>query len=102
MWRAFFTTAVVAIVLRALIDVCLSGKCGLFGKGGLIMFDVTSANSAYHIWDVPPVLFLAVFGGIWGSLYNFLQDRVLRIYNRINEYDLALTFSFSYSFFFKA
>nr|XP_016468444.1 PREDICTED: putative chloride channel-like protein CLC-g isoform X1 [Nicotiana tabacum] len=85
LWRAFFTTAVVAIVLRALIDVCLSGKCGLFGKGGLIMFDVTSANSAYHIWDVPPVLFLAVFGGIWGSLYNFLQDRVLRIYNRINE-----------------
>ncbi|KAH0654308.1 hypothetical protein KY290_032591 [Solanum tuberosum] len=85
LWRAFFTTAVVAIVLRALIDVCLSGKCGLFGKGGLIMFDVTSANVAYQIWDVPPVLLLAVIGGIWASLYNFLQDRVLRIYNRINE-----------------
>lgn len=85
LWRAFFTTAVVAIVLRALIDVCLSGKCGLFGKGGLIMFDVTSANIAYRIWDVPPVLFLAVIGGIWGSLYNFLQDKVLRIYNRMNE-----------------
>ncbi|KAF3639635.1 putative chloride channel-like protein CLC-g [Capsicum annuum] len=84
LWRAFFTTAVVAIVLRALIDVCLSGKCGLFGKGGLIMFDVTSANIAYRIWDVPPVLLLAVIGGIWGSLYNLLQDRVLRIYNGIN------------------
>lgn len=84
----------VAIVLRALIDVCLSGKCGLFGKGGLIMFDVTSANIAYRIWDVPPVLFLAVIGGIWGSLYNFLQDKVLRIYNRMNEYDLTLSFRF--------
>ncbi|KAJ4801930.1 Chloride channel protein [Rhynchospora pubera] len=30
LWRAFFTTAVVAVVLRALIDVCKSGKCGLF------------------------------------------------------------------------
>ncbi|KAK4404182.1 putative chloride channel-like protein CLC-g [Sesamum angolense] len=28
--EALFTTAVVAIVLRALIDVCLRGKCGLF------------------------------------------------------------------------
>ncbi|KAL8149758.1 hypothetical protein AgCh_006684 [Apium graveolens] len=36
-WRSFFTTAVVAIVLRALIDICLSGRCGLFGTGGLIM-----------------------------------------------------------------
>ncbi|KAF2310584.1 hypothetical protein GH714_014952 [Hevea brasiliensis] len=57
LWRAFFTTAVVAIVLRALIDLCLSGKCGLFG----------------------------VVGGILGSLYNFLLDKVLRIYNLINE-----------------
>ncbi|XP_043806511.1 putative chloride channel-like protein CLC-g isoform X2 [Manihot esculenta] len=57
LWRAFFTTAVVAIVLRALIDFCLSGKCGLFG----------------------------VTGGILGSLYNFLLDKVLRIYNLVNE-----------------
>ncbi|XP_057967246.1 putative chloride channel-like protein CLC-g [Malania oleifera] len=84
-WRAFFTTAVVAIVLRALIDVCLSGKCGLFGKGGLIMFDVTSANVSYHLIDVPPVLFLGVIGGILGSLYNVLLDKVLRIYSIINE-----------------
>ncbi|GFQ06855.1 histidine kinase 5 [Phtheirospermum japonicum] len=27
LWRAFFTTAIVAIVLRALVDVCLRGKC---------------------------------------------------------------------------
>ncbi|XVE63665.1 hypothetical protein DITRI_Ditri07aG0038000 [Diplodiscus trichospermus] len=85
LWRAFFSTAVVAIILRALIDVCLSGKCGLFGKGGLIMFDVYSANVSYHIDDVPSVLVLAVVGGILGSLYNFLLVKVLRVYNLINE-----------------
>ena len=85
LWRAFFTTAVVAIVLRALIDFCLRGKCGLFGKGGLIMFDVYSESVTYHLIDVPPVLTLGVIGGILGSLYNFLLDKVLRIYNLINE-----------------
>ncbi|XP_021673911.2 putative chloride channel-like protein CLC-g isoform X2 [Hevea brasiliensis] len=85
LWRAFFVTAVVAIVLRALIDLCLSGKCGLFGTGGLIMFDVYSANVTYHLIDVPSVLLLGVIGGILGSLYNFLLDMVLRVYNLINE-----------------
>lgn len=85
LWRAFFTTAVVAIVLRALIDVCLRGKCGLFGKGGLIMYDVTSANIAYHLIDVPPVVILGITGGIVGSLYNILLQKVLRVYNLINE-----------------
>ncbi|XP_027070683.1 putative chloride channel-like protein CLC-g isoform X1 [Coffea arabica] len=85
LWRAFFTAAIVAIVLRALIDVCLRGKCGLFGKGGLIMYDVTSADIPYHLWDVPPVILLGVVGGILGSLYNSLLEKVLRIYNLINE-----------------
>ncbi|KAK6135493.1 hypothetical protein DH2020_030746 [Rehmannia glutinosa] len=85
LWRSFFTTAVVAIVLRALIDVCLRGECGLFGKGGLIMYDVTSANISYHLRDVPPVLLLAVLGGIVGSLYNLLLNKVLQIYNLINK-----------------
>ncbi|XP_039164827.1 putative chloride channel-like protein CLC-g isoform X3 [Eucalyptus grandis] len=89
LWRAFFTTAVVAIVLRALIDVCLSGKCGLFGKGGLIMYDVTSSSVAYHIVDVPPVLLLGMIGGLLGSLYNFFLEKVLRVYNLINEKGIA-------------
>ncbi|KAI4380642.1 hypothetical protein MLD38_006809 [Melastoma candidum] len=84
-WRAFFTTATVALVLRALIDVCQSGKCGLFGKGGLIMFDVSSNNVIYHLYDVPPVLLLGVIGGLLGSLYNFLLMKVMRVYSIINE-----------------
>lgn len=74
-----------ALVLRAFIDLCLSGKCGLFGTGGLIMFDVYSESVSYHLVDVPPVLALGVIGGILGSLYNFLLEKVLRIYNLINE-----------------
>ncbi|XP_026387606.1 putative chloride channel-like protein CLC-g isoform X1 [Papaver somniferum] len=89
LWRTFFTTTVVAIVLRALIDVCNNGHCGLFGKGGLIMFDVTSANTAYHIADVPPVLVLAVIGGLLGGLYNYLLDKALRVYSVINEKGVA-------------
>ncbi|KAK9149578.1 hypothetical protein Scep_008335 [Stephania cephalantha] len=85
LWRTFFTTAVVAVILRGLIDVCNSGKCGLFGKGGLIMFDVTSTNTSYHVADVPIVLLLGVIGGLLGSLYNSLLDKTLRVYNYINN-----------------
>nr|CAD1825816.1 unnamed protein product [Ananas comosus var. bracteatus] len=85
LWRAFFTTAVVAVVLRALIDICHRGKCGLFGKGGLIMFDVTSDTIAYHLPDLPPVIILGIGGGILGSFYNFFLEKVLRAYNLINE-----------------
>lgn len=85
LWRTFFTTAVVAIILRALIDICESGKCGLFGKGGLIMFDVTSKNAAYHFSDVPVVLVLGVVGGILGSFYNFILQKVLHTYSLFNK-----------------
>lgn len=68
-----------------MIDVCLSGKCGLFGKGGLIMFDAYSASISYHLVDVPPVFILGVIGGLLGSLYNYLLNKVQRMYNVINE-----------------
>lgn len=64
---------------------CFRDKCGLFGKGGLIMYDVTSANHSYHLRDVPPVLLLAVVGGLIGSIYNLLLIKVLRIYKLINK-----------------
>lgn len=65
---------------------CGSGKCGLFGKGGLIMFDVSSAVPAYYTPDLLAVILIGVFGGIFGSLYNYLVDKVLRTYSIINEY----------------
>ncbi|XP_042516974.1 chloride channel protein CLC-c-like [Macadamia integrifolia] len=85
LWRTFFTTAVVAVVLRGFIEYCQSGKCGLFGQGGLIMFDVSSAISTYSTQDLLVVIILGIIGGIFGSLYNYLVDKVLRTYSIINE-----------------
>ncbi|KAF3617177.1 Chloride channel protein CLC-b [Capsicum annuum] len=85
LWRAFFTTAIVAMVLRSLIQFCRSGNCGLFGQGGLIMFDVNSGVSNYNTIDVLALILIGVLGGLLGSLYNYLVDKVLRTYTVINE-----------------
>ncbi|KAJ1696442.1 hypothetical protein LUZ63_004954 [Rhynchospora breviuscula] len=85
LWRTFFTTAVVAVVLRGLIEFCRSGKCGLFGKGGLIMFDVSESVATYSLPDLIAILVLGVIGGVFGSLFNFLVDKALRTYSIINE-----------------
>uniref|UniRef100_A0A0E0LTJ3 Chloride channel protein n=1 Tax=Oryza punctata TaxID=4537 RepID=A0A0E0LTJ3_ORYPU len=87
-WRSFFTTAVVAVVLRLFIELCASGKCGLFGKGGLIMYDVSTKFDdlmTYHLKDIPIVVLIGVIGAILGALYNFLMMKVLRAYSVINE-----------------
>lgn len=85
LWRTFFSTAAVAIVLRGFIQYCWTGKCGLFGKGGLIMYDVSTADASYNGYDVLAVIFLGVIGGMLGSLYNYFVDKVLRTYSFINE-----------------
>lgn len=59
------------------------------------MFDVTSDTVTYHLVDLPPVILLGIIGGILGSFYNFLLEKVLRIYNLINEY-VSLSHSFTF------
>lgn len=86
LWRTFFTTAVVAVVLRSFIEFCRGGECGLFGEGGLIMFNINTENSTYGTPDLIAIVLLGVFGGVLGSLYNYLVDKVLRTYSIINEY----------------
>lgn len=93
LWRTFFTTAVVAIVLRAFIQFCATGTCGLFGEGGLIMYDVSAADAIYSGPDILAVLLLGVLGGIFGSIYNYLVDKVIRTYSIIHEYVLIAQFS---------
>ncbi|XP_075510752.1 chloride channel protein CLC-b [Primulina tabacum] len=85
LWRTFFSTAVVVVVLRAFIEYCKSGNCGLFGKGGLIMFDVSGVSVRYHAVDLIPVAVIGVIGGILGSLYNHVLHQVLKVYNVINK-----------------
>ncbi|XP_010425455.1 PREDICTED: chloride channel protein CLC-b-like isoform X2 [Camelina sativa] len=87
LWRTFFSTAVVVVILREFIEICNSGKCGLFGRGGLIMFDVSHVTYTYHVTDIVPVMLIGVIGGILGSLYNHVLHKVLRLYNLINEKD---------------
>ncbi|XP_015066133.1 chloride channel protein CLC-b [Solanum pennellii] len=85
LWRTFFSTAVVVVILRAFIEYCKSGKCGLFGRGGLIMFDVSGVSVTYHPVDIIPIALIGIIGGILGSLYNYVLHKVLRLYNLINE-----------------
>nr|KYP44053.1 Chloride channel protein CLC-b [Cajanus cajan] len=97
LWRTFFSTAVVVVVLRATIELCHEGKCGLFGEGGLIMYDVSNVTVRYNAMDAIPVVIIGVLGGVLGSLYNYLLHKVLRVYNLINQkgkmYKLLLSLS---------
>ena len=45
MWRVFFTSAVVAVVVRTAMGWCKSGKCGHFGSGGFIIWDISELES---------------------------------------------------------
>ncbi|KAE8720142.1 Chloride channel protein CLC-a [Hibiscus syriacus] len=85
LWRTFCSTAVVVVVLRAFIEICNSGKCGLFGTGGLIIFDVSDVKVSYHAMDLIPVIIIGIIGGLLGSLYNHVLHKVLRLYNLINQ-----------------
>lgn len=85
LWRTFSTTAVVAMVLRGLIDYCRSGNCGLFGKGGLIMFDLGSRLPTYNFSDLAAVVLLGILCGLLGALFNYLVNRILRVYGLLNE-----------------
>uniref|UniRef100_A0A0D9XYZ6 Uncharacterized protein n=1 Tax=Leersia perrieri TaxID=77586 RepID=A0A0D9XYZ6_9ORYZ len=85
LWRTFFSTATVVVVLRGFIEVCRDGRCGMFGEGGLILFDVGDVAVRYHPGDLLPVTIVGVLGGVLGALYNHLLHKVLRVYNLINE-----------------
>lgn len=56
------------------------------------MFDVSSAKVAYSSTDLLAVISVGAIGGILGSLYNFLVDKVLRTYSIINKYALKFQF----------
>nr|XP_043632463.1 chloride channel protein CLC-a-like [Erigeron canadensis] len=84
LWRTFFSTAVVVVVLRASMEYCKAGDCGLFGEGGLIMFDVSGVSVRYHVVDLIPIIIIGIIGGVLGSLYNYLLQKILRLYNLVN------------------
>lgn len=60
------------------------------------MYDVSSASATYSGPDILAVIFLGIIGGILGSLYNYLVDKVVRTYSIINEYVLLVYCGSSY------
>lgn len=72
MWRVFFTSAVVAVVVRSAMAWCRSGKCGHFGSGGFIIWDISGAQEDYSFQEFLPMAIIGVIGGLLGALFNQL------------------------------
>ncbi|XP_010524817.1 PREDICTED: chloride channel protein CLC-d isoform X2 [Tarenaya hassleriana] len=72
MWRVFFTSAVVAVVVRTAMGWCKSGKCGHFGAGGFIIWDVSDGQDDYYFKELLPMAVIGVIGGLLGALFNQL------------------------------
>ncbi|KAD4177944.1 hypothetical protein E3N88_26535 [Mikania micrantha] len=72
MWRVFFTSAVVAVVVRTAMGWCKSGKCGHFGSGGFIIWEVSDGQDDYSFMELLPMAIIGVIGGLLGALFNQL------------------------------
>ncbi|XP_042475967.1 chloride channel protein CLC-d isoform X2 [Macadamia integrifolia] len=78
MWRVFFTSAVVAVVVRTAMAWCGSGKCGHFGSGGFIIWDISGGQEDYSFEELLPMAFIGVIGGLLGALFNQLTLYITR------------------------
>ncbi|KAL2530482.1 Chloride channel protein CLC-d [Forsythia ovata] len=72
MWRVFFTSAIVAVVVRTAMGWCKSGKCGHFGSGGFIIWDISGGQEDYSFQELLPMAVIGVIGGLLGALFNQL------------------------------
>ncbi|KAF5452499.1 hypothetical protein F2P56_027491 [Juglans regia] len=72
MWRVFFTSAIVAVVVRTAMGWCKSGNCGHFGSGGFIIWDISGGQEDYSFEELLPMAVIGVIGGLLGALFNQL------------------------------
>ncbi|XP_078435555.1 chloride channel D isoform X2 [Wolffia australiana] len=72
MWRVFFTSAVVAVVVRSAMGWCKNGNCGHFGSGGFIIWDISGGQEDYSFQELFPVAVIGIIGGLLGALFNQL------------------------------
>lgn len=72
MWRVFFTSAIVAVVVRTAMAWCKSGKCGHFGSGGFIIWDISDGQEDYSFQELLPMSIIGIIGGLLGALFNQL------------------------------
>ncbi|TYJ47922.1 hypothetical protein E1A91_A01G025500v1 [Gossypium mustelinum] len=78
MWRVFFTSAVVAVVVRVAMGWCKSGNCGHFGAGGFIIWDISDGQEDYSFEELLPMAVIGIIGGLLGALFNQLTIYVTR------------------------
>ncbi|KAB2062014.1 hypothetical protein ES319_A10G125600v1 [Gossypium barbadense] len=78
MWRVFFTSAIVAVVVCAAMEWCKSGNCGHFGLGGFIIWDISGGQEDYSFEELLPMAVIGVIGGLLGALFNQLTIYVTR------------------------
>ncbi|GMH34108.1 hypothetical protein BSKO_01942 [Bryopsis sp. KO-2023] len=76
LWLAFFTTAVVSVVLRSMIRHCHASNCGFFGSGGFILFNLDEGQDSYEMFELLPMLLLGVMGGLLGSAFNAINAQL--------------------------
>ncbi|XP_022762057.1 chloride channel protein CLC-d-like isoform X5 [Durio zibethinus] len=78
MWRVFFTSAIVAVVVRAAMGWCKSGNCGHFGSGGFIIWDISDGQEDYSFEELLPMAVIGIIGGLLGALFNQLTIYITR------------------------
>ncbi|KAL1536071.1 chloride channel protein CLC-d-like isoform X2 [Salvia divinorum] len=76
MWRVFFTSAIVGVVVRTAMAWCKSGKCGHFGSGGFIIWDISGGQEDYSFQELLPMAVIGVIGGLLGALFNQLTFHI--------------------------
>ncbi|MCO5576774.1 hypothetical protein L7F22_030594 [Adiantum nelumboides] len=81
LWRVLFTTACVTVVRQAANNICQGQNCGVFGYGGLIVFDMSDVSTNMGLMALIPAMLLGIFGGLLGSLFTFLSGKILKFYS---------------------
>ncbi|XP_047952269.1 chloride channel protein CLC-d-like isoform X2 [Salvia hispanica] len=76
MWRVFFTSAIVGVVVQTAMAWCKSGKCGHFGSGGFIIWDISGGQEDYSFQELLPMAVIGVIGGLLGALFNQLTFHI--------------------------
>jgi len=76
LWKAFFTTAVVSVVVRTMFKLCTGTTCGYFGSGGFIIFEIREGQADYQLHELFPITILGMVGGLLGASFNSLSARL--------------------------
>lgn len=79
LWRSFFTAAVAAVTLKAL---------NPHGTGKLVLLE-TTFSTEWQMKDIPIFVFIGIFGGLYGAIFNnlnMLWSRSFRKLRLISEH----------------